>query len=229
MTQGKSKKPGRQTPRRLELGKAARIGSILDEHFPWPIRSLEAPLNSTNAFTLLIAVVLSAQCTDKRVNQVTPKLFNLASTPAQMVALGQGAIEEAIKTCGLARNKARAIWQLSQMLLDRFGGQVPNTFELLELLPGVGHKTASVVMWQCFGLPAFPVDTHIFRCARRWGLSNSANVVGVERDLKACFPQKSWGSRHLQIILFARKYCPARSHEVGMCPVCSWACQSSRA
>lgn len=200
------------------LARAARIGGILDRHFPVPA----VPLRAADAYTLLIAVLLSAQCTDKRVNQVTPRLFTLANTPAQMVALGPEAIEEAIRTCGLARNKARSIWRLSQMLLERFHGQVPNQFELLEQLPGIGHKTASVVMWQCFGLPAFPIDTHIFRCARRWGLSHSPNVVGVERDLKALFPQESWGDRHLQIILFARQYCPARGHASTSCPICSW-------
>lgn len=198
--------------------RAEKIGTILDEHFSMPL----APLQASDPFTFLIAVILSAQCTDKRVNLVTPALFALASTPEEMVALGETAICAAIATCGLANSKARAIWRMAGLLLERFDGRVPNTLKELEQLPGVGHKTASVVLWHCFHVPAFPVDTHIFRCAKRWRLSRGSNVVEVELDLKRCFPREQWGKVHLQIILFARSYCPARGHLCERCPICSW-------
>ncbi len=197
--------------------RAATISAILDEHFPVP----DAELQASDAFTFLIAVMLSAQCTDKRVNLVTPKLFALANTPKGMIELGVAKIQIAIATCGLSRNKARFIYGMSQMLLERFNGSVPSTLKELEQLPGVGHKTASVVVWKCFATPAFPIDTHIFRCARRWGLSRGDDVVIVERDLKTRFNRKSWGKVHLQIILFARRFCPARGHNADLCPICS--------
>lgn len=197
--------------------RALAIGAILDQHFPVP----DAELQAEDAYTFLIAVILSAQCTDKRVNLVTPALFALAKTPTDMVALGVEKIQIAIASCGLARNKARFIWAMSQMVLDRFCGKVPSTLQELEQLPGVGHKTASVVIWKCFATPAFPVDTHIFRCARRWGLSEGKNVVSVELDLKHCFARSLWGKVHLQIILFARRFCQARGHREDLCPICS--------
>lgn len=197
------------------------IGQILDHYFPHP----EIPLHHKDPFTLLISVLLSAQCTDARVNQVTPHLFVKASTPEQMAVLSEEEIFECIRSCGLARNKAKAIKALSRILLERYGGIVPDSLEELESLPGVGHKTASVVMVQAFHKPAFPVDTHIMRCAVRWGLSDSSQVKEVERALKEAFPKKDWGKRHLQIILFARTYCQARRHDVHTCPIC---CLSSR-
>ncbi len=194
-----------------------KITLILDQFFPNP----QIPLLHKDPYTLLIAVLLSAQCTDARVNQITPQLFSLADTPEKMVLLDTKEIEEIIRPCGLAPKKSKAIWQLSQDLILKHGGKVPNTFEALEDLPGVGHKTASVVMIQAFHLPAFPVDTHIHRCAERWGLSSGKTVEQTEKDLKRIFPQKKWGKIHLQIILFARKYCPARGHNKKNCPICS--------
>lgn len=202
---------------RRQNERADQISAILDEHFPVP----DAELQADDAFTFLIAVMLSAQCTDKRVNLVTPELFSLARTPQKMLDLGFDAIQCAIASCGLSRNKAKFILGMSQMLLDRFGGQVPATLKELEKLPGVGHKTASVVVWKCFSTPAFPIDTHIFRSAKRWGLSEGENVVAVERDLKLCFPRHFWGKVHLQIILFSRRFCPARGHCEHLCPICS--------
>ena len=196
--------------------RAKRIAEILDETIPNP----EIPLKHESPFTLLIAVLLSAQCTDKRVNEVTPKLFALASTPQKMAKLNASSIEEIIRPCGLAPTKSRAIAKLSQDLLDDYQGRVPNTLEELEKLPGVGHKTASVVLVQAFHKPAFPVDTHIHRCAKRWKLSSAKTVVQTEKDLKKLFPEKSWGRRHLQIILFARAFCPARGHIKETCPIC---------
>lgn len=192
------------------------IGQILDETFPHP----EIPLQHKDPYTLLIAVLLSAQCTDARVNLTTPKLFAKASTPKQMIRLNPKEIEEIIRPCGLAPTKAKAIWKLSHDLLEHHRGKVPRTFEDLEKLPGVGHKTASVVMAHAFHEPAFPVDTHIHRCAERWHLSNGKNVVQTEKDLKRLFPKKEWIKRHLQIIYFARKYCPARGHKQEKCPIC---------
>jgi endonuclease III len=199
--------------------KAARIGEILDEKFPLPA----VPLEHEDPYTLLVAVLLSAQCTDERVNRTTPKLFARAATPAAMTKLSVAEIRSIILPCGLSPQKSKAIHGLSRLLVDEHGGQVPKSFEELESLPGVGHKTASVVMSHAFGVPAFPVDTHIHRLAERWGLSSGRNVVETERDLKALFPESEWTKRHLQIIYFGRSYCPARSHDFAKCPICSWA------
>jgi len=196
--------------------KAARIQTILDKLFPDP----PIPLQHRGPFTLLVAVLLSAQCTDARVNLVTPELFKKGGTPKKMAALPVEEIEEIIRTCGLAPTKARAISALSKILLEKHGGKVPATFEELEALPGVGHKTASVVMAQAFSKPAFPVDTHIHRSAKRWGLSSGKSVEQTEKDLKKLFPKESWIKLHLQIIYFARKYCPAKKHDSAACPVC---------
>jgi endonuclease III len=178
------------------------------------------PLDHTDAYTLLIAVLLSAQCTDVRVNQVTPALFALADNPTDMVKQEVETIREIIKPCGLSPQKSKAIHRLSEMILESHDGQVPNSFEELEKLPGVGHKTASVVMSQAFGVPAFPVDTHIHRLAMRWGLSEGKNVVQVEKDLKLLFPESSWNDLHLQIIFYGREYCPARAHGAATCKIC---------
>jgi endonuclease-3 len=199
--------------------KAKRIGEILDQKFPMP----DIPLAHEDPYTLLIAVVLSAQCTDERVNQVTPKLFARARDPKAMTRLSVPEIRAIILPCGLSPAKSKNIHALSQQLVDKHGGRVPESFEQLEALPGVGHKTASVVMAHAFGVPAFPVDTHIHRLAERWGLSSGRNVVETERDLKALFPESEWIKRHLQIIYFGRSYCPARAHDFAACPICSWA------
>ncbi len=198
--------------------KARRIRAILDELYP----EVQAPLAHADPYSLLVAVLLSAQCTDARVNLITPALFARAPDPEAMVALGQPAIEEIIRSCGLAPTKSRNIHRLSQRLLAEHDGRVPADLKALEALPGVGHKTASVVLSQAFGLPAFPVDTHIFRCARRWGLSRGKDVAQVETDLKALYPKRSWGKLHLQIIFFGREHCPARGHDADSCPICSW-------
>ena len=199
--------------------RAERIGVILDRIYPQP----PIPLLHEDPFTLLIAVLLSAQTTDAQVNKVTPALFAKASTPATMAALPEQEIHALIRTCGLAPGKARNIKRLSQSLLVEHGGEVPADMDALEGLPGVGHKTASVVMVQAFGVPAFPVDTHIHRLAARWRLSRANNVEQTERDLKKLFPAREWGKRHLQMIYFGREYCPARLHERKECPICSWA------
>ncbi|MBK8470815.1 MAG: endonuclease III [Sphingobacteriales bacterium] len=179
------------------------------------------PLQHHSPYTLLVAVVLSAQCTDARVNTVTPQLFALADTPEKMGQLSVEQIRQIIYPCGLSPRKSQAIAQLSDILSKQYGGQVPQNFEDLEALPGVGHKTASVVMSQAFGVPAFPVDTHIHRLAQRWQLSNGKNVVQTERDLKALFPEPIWNKLHLQMIFFGREYCPARGHYPEKCPICS--------
>jgi endonuclease-3 len=204
--------------------KADRIGRILDDCYP----KLTVPLQHADPYTLLIAVLLSAQCTDARVNLVTPELFARASTPEAMTKLSEKTIHHIIRSCGLAPSKAKAIAELSQVLVSQYDGQVPRTFEELESLRGVGHKTASVVMVQGFGIPAFPVDTHIYRLAGRWGLSRASNVVETERDLKKLFVPESWGKVHLQFIYFGREYCPARSHDLTHCPICSWAASKAR-
>lgn len=173
-----------------------------------------------DAYTLLVAVLLSAQCTDKRVNLVTPALFALASTPEEMARQDVAAVREIVRPCGLSERKASAIVNLSRILVEKYRGKVPCDFAALESLPGVGHKTASVVMVQAFGVPAFPVDTHIFRLSRLWGLSTGKTVEAVERDLKSLFPEKSWGDLHLRIVLYGREYCPARGCG-GHCPICS--------
>lgn len=199
--------------------KAARIGAILDRLHPEP----PIPLRHADPYTLLVSVVLSAQCTDARVNQVTPGLFALASTPAAMARLPTARILAAIRSCGLAPRKARAIRELSRLLVERHGGGVPASYAELEALPGVGHKTAGVVRAQAFGLPAFPVDTHVHRLAARWGLSSGRSVAQTERDLMRVFPEAEWARRHLQMIHFGRAHCPARGHDPAECPICSWA------
>lgn len=196
-----------------------RIQHILDATIGTP----EVPLDHTDSYTLLIAVLLSAQCTDVRVNQVTPQLFAQARTPSEMVRLSVDDIRAIIRPCGLSPQKAAAIAGLSRILLDEHAGQVPNDLEALERLPGVGHKTAQVVLAQAFGVPTFPVDTHIHRLATRWQLTSGASVTQTERDLKALFPVAHWNKLHLQIIWFGRKFCPARGHDPAKCPICSWA------
>lgn len=199
--------------------KCKRIQQILDDLYPAP----PVPLDHSDAFTLLIAVLLSAQCTDVRVNTVTPALFELARTPQQMALQAEEAIYAIIRPCGLAPQKAKAIKGLSELLLLRHGGEVPDDLQALEALPGVGHKTAQVVVSQAFGQPAFPVDTHIHRLATRWGLTNGKSVEQTERDCKRLFPQGQWNKLHLQIIFFGRGHCPARGHDPANCPICSWA------
>jgi endonuclease-3 len=198
--------------------KALRVGRILDELYP----EVPIPLDHRDPYTLLVAVMLSAQTTDVKVNQVTPALFARAATPQAMAALEVEEILGMIRSLGLAPQKARNLRELSRILVEEHQGQVPASFEALESLPGVGHKTASVVMAQAFGIPAFPVDTHIHRLAARWGLSSGRNVQTTERDLKALFPEDEWIRRHLQMIWFGRQHCPARGHEPATCPVCSW-------
>ena len=206
------------------LEKAEKIHAILDELYEDP----PIPLDHKDPYTLLVSVLLSAQTTDKRVNLVTPELFRRAPTPRKMVKLTVEEILAIIRTCGLAPGKARNIHALSRILLDEHGGRVPADMEKLETLPGVGHKTASVVMIQAFEQPAFPVDTHIHRLAARWGLSNGKNVEKTERDLKAVFPRESWAKLHLQIIYFGREHCPALFHDLSECPICSWAATKKR-
>jgi endonuclease-3 len=199
--------------------RAARLaGRILNREFPDP----GIPLDHRDAFTLLVSVVLSAQCTDERVNQVTPVLFSrLGDDPESLAKATVEEIREIIRPCGLSPAKSKAIQGLSRIIVREHGGKVPRTFPELEALPGVGHKTASVVMSQAFGVPALAVDTHIHRCARRWGLSDGSTVERTESDLKALFPRARWSLLHLQIIHFARKFCPARGHHPEECPICS--------
>lgn len=204
--------------------KAARIQQILADLYP----ETPIPLEHADAFTLLVAVVLSAQCTDARVNLVTPALFARARTPAALAALRESEILSLIRSCGLAPSKAKNLKALAQQLVERHGGEVPADFAALEALPGVGHKTASVVMSQAFGVPAFPVDTHIHRLAARWGLSDGSTVERTERDLKRAFPEAAWNKLHLQIIYFGRQHCPARGHDPAACPICSWAAPKRR-
>lgn len=192
------------------------ISDTLDELFPDP----PIPLDYTSPFTLLVAVVLSAQCTDIRVNQVTKVLFKKADTPKKMVKLGVDKIAEIIKPCGFFNTKSKNIYNLSKTLVEKYGGEVPRTFEELEALPGVGHKTASVMMIHAFKTPAFPVDTHIHRLAKRWGLSDGSSVEQTEVDLKKIFPKEEWEKRHLQIIYFGRTYCKAMGHKPENCPIC---------
>lgn len=204
--------------------KAKRILAILAERYPAP----PIPLHHDDPFTLLVAVVLSAQTTDERVNQVTPALFARARTPEAMAKLPVSEILHAIRSCGLAPAKAKNIRALSEILVREHGGKVPADLEALEALPGVGHKTASVVLAQAFGQPAFPVDTHIHRLAARWGLSNGSTVERTERDLKALFPESSWSWLHLAIILFGREVCKARGHDLSTCPICRFAASKKR-
>ncbi len=204
--------------------KAVRIAQVLDAHFPAPA----IPLQHDDPFTLLVAVLLSAQCTDVRVNQVTPGLFAKARTPQAMATLPVPVIRELIRPCGLSPQKAKAIAGLSRILLDEHGGEVPHEADALERLPGVGHKTASVVLAQAFGVATFPVDTHIHRCAARWGLSTGRNVAQTERDLMRTFPREQWNKLHLQIIWFGRTFCPALRHVPAACPICAWAMRKAR-
>lgn len=204
--------------------KADRIGEILDDLYPDPA----VPLDHVNPYTLLVATALSAQTTDKKVNQVTPALFAIADTPDKMAALDPDRILAIIREVGLAPTKAKNLWNAANQIVDA-GGEVIPEFEFLESLAGVGHKTASVVMAQAFGVPAFPVDTHIHRLAARWGLSNGTTVERTERDLKAVFPRERWNDRHLQIIYFGREYCPAQRHDFASCPICSFAATKKRA
>ncbi|NOT38604.1 MAG: endonuclease III [Saprospiraceae bacterium] len=197
--------------------KALKIRDLLDHYIP----ETPIPLHHKDAYTLLIAVLLSAQCTDERVNKTTPMLFAKAGNPYDMIKLSIEDIENIIRPCGLAPAKSKAIHGLSKILIDKYKGSVPDKIELLEELPGVGHKTASVIMCQVFDVPAFPVDTHIHRLAHRWKLSNGKSVTQTEKDLKKLFPESSWNKLHLQMIYFGRKYCPARGHDSANCPICS--------
>ena len=208
-----------------ELAKrAARIHQILDELYP----ETRSPLDHSTPFQLLVATILSAQCTDARVNTVTPALFAAAPDALSMARLAPKQLLNFIKTLGLANGKAKNLVAMSKDLVATHGGDVPQDFATLEELAGVGHKTAGVVMAQAFGVPAFPVDTHIHRLAHRWGLSRARNVVEVERDLKALFPEDRWNSLHLQIIYFGRAQCPARAHDPEACPICSWAMSGAK-
>ncbi|MFZ1676519.1 MAG: endonuclease III [Saprospiraceae bacterium] len=197
--------------------KADAIARMLDEFYP----EVPSPLEHEDPYTLLVAVILSARCTDVRVNQITPILFKKADDPKSMVKMKVKEIQEIIRPCGLSPAKAKNIHRMSEILLEQYSGKVPKSFEELEALPGVGHKTASVVMSQAFGVPAFPVDTHIHRLAQRWGLSDGRSVVQTERDLKELFPENTWNKLHLQIIYYGREYCPARGHVKEDCPICS--------
>ena len=204
--------------------KAERIVEMLEELYP----ETPVPLDHTNHFELLVAVLMSAQTTDLKVKQVTPALFAKANTPQTMAELPVETILQGIRQVGLAPTKARNIKRLSELLVERHDGIIPDSFEALEALPGVGHKTAGVVLAQAFGIPAFPVDTHIHRLGARWGLSNGTTVERTERDLKAVFPKELWNKLHLQIIFFGREYCPARRHDLTQCPICSWTATKKR-
>ncbi len=202
-----------------DMNKSTRVRFIMDQLealYPSP----PIPLDHRDPYTLLIAVLLSAQCTDARVNQVTPSLWQLADSPATMVHLPVETIQAIIRPCGLSPQKARAIHRLSEILLEKHAGQVPQSFAELEALPGVGHKTASVVMAQAFDIPAFPVDTHIHRLAQRWGLTSGRNVIQTEKDLKRLFPQDRWNDLHLQFIYYGREFCSARGCNGMICDIC---------
>jgi len=202
--------------------KATIIGKTLDELYP----KTPIPLDHDSSYTLLVAVMLSAQTTDKKVNEVTPKLFSIANTPEKMAELSTDTIQEIIKEIGLAPTKAKNLHKMALQLIE--GGGVKQDWDYLESLAGVGHKTASVVMSQWYGVPAFPVDTHIHRLAYRWGLSNGKNVEKTELDLKKIWPEDQWNRRHLQIIFFGREHCPARNHNLKDCLICSWAASKKR-
>lgn len=204
--------------------KAERIVEMLEELYP----ETPVPLDHTNHFELLVAVLMSAQTTDLKVNEVTPALFAKANTPQTMAELPVETILQDIRQVGLAPTKAKNIKRLSELLVEHHDGIIPDSFEALEALPGVGHKTAGVVLAQAFGIPAFPIDTHIHRLGARWGLSNGTTVERTERDLKAIFPKELWNKLHLQIIFFGREYCPARRHDLTQCPICSWAATKKR-
>ena len=195
---------------------AVDIANILERLYP----ETPIPLKHKDSYTLLIAVLLSAQCTDERVNKITPILFAKADNPFDMVKLSVEEIKSIIRPCGLSPRKSKAIHELSKIIIEKHQGIVPKSFEYLEELPGVGHKTASVVMAQAFGIPAFPIDTHIHRLAYRWKLTNGKNVDQTEKDLKRLYPKELWNKLHLQIIFFGREYCPARSHKPETCPIC---------
>lgn len=196
--------------------RARHVQQRLGELYPRP----PIPLEHVDPFTLVVAVLLSAQCTDARVNKVTPALFGLAANPREMAGLSVEAVDAIVRPCGLSPRKAKAIVGLSKILVDEHGGEVPADMEALERLPGVGHKTASVVMAQAFGVPAFPVDTHIHRLAQRWALTDGRSVVQTERDLKRLFPREAWNRLHLQIIYYGREYCSARGCDGTVCPLC---------
>lgn len=196
--------------------RAAHVASRLEELYP----ETPIPLDHKDPYTLLVAVLLSAQCTDERVNKITPGLFEVAETPEAMAEVPVDTIREIIKPCGLSPRKSVAISELSKILVEQYGGKVPADIEALEALPGVGHKTASVVMSQAFGVPTFPVDTHIHRLAQRWKLTNGKNVVQTEKDLKRAFPKDSWNKLHLQIIFYGREYCSARGCDGTVCELC---------
>lgn len=200
----------------LKAQRVEHIYKTLESLYP----ETPVPLDHTNSFTLLVAVLLSAQCTDERVNQVTPALFALADNPLAMSKVEVERIQEIIRPCGLSPKKSKAISQLSHILLRKHEGEVPQDFDALEDLPGVGHKTASVVMAQAFGVPAFPVDTHIHRLAQRWKLSSGKNVVQTEKDLKRLFPMEAWNQLHLRFIFYGREYCSARGCDGTVCPMC---------
>ena len=202
--------------------KAAKIGIILNELYP----TTPVPLNHNSAYTLTVAVMLSAQTTDKKVNQVTPALFKKANTPKKMARLDIGVIQSIIKEIGLAPTKAKNLKKMAEQILNN--GGMEDDWGFLESLAGVGHKTASVVMSQWYGHPAFPVDTHIHRLASRWGLSNGKSVEQTEKDLKKIFPKESWNKLHLQIIFFGREFCPARNHDLSTCRICCWAATKKR-
>jgi endonuclease-3 len=201
---------------RTKAEKVKDILTILDRYYP----TVEVPLQHKDAYTLLIAVLLSAQCTDERVNKITPLLFKRADNPFDMIKLSIEEIRDIIKPCGLSPMKSKGIYGLSKILVEQYNGEVPDTFEALEALPAVGHKTASVVLTQWFGIPAFPVDTHIHRLAYRWALTTGKNVEQTEHDLKRLIPEEKWNKVHLQIIYFGRAYCPARGHIWQDCPIC---------
>ena len=204
------------------IEKAKRIGKILDDLYP----KTPIPLEHSSAYTLIVAVMLSAQTTDKKVNEVTPKLFKLADTPEKMITLNVNTIQKTIQQIGLAPTKAKNLKKMAEQLVN--GGGMRGEWDYLENLAGVGHKTASVVMSQWYGHPAFPVDTHIHRLAARWGLSKGKSVELTERDLKKVWPKKEWNKLHLQIIFFGREHCPARNHDLSTCQICSWAASNKR-
>ena len=201
---------------KTKKARAEWIGERLDELYP----AVDVPLKHQDAYTLLVAVILSAQCTDKRVNEVTPDLFSKADTPEKMIRLGAEKIRRLIETCGLAGTKSKSIYEMSKQLIAEHGGKVPDSFPALEKLPGVGHKTASVLMAQAFGIPAFPVDTHIHRLAQRWKLTDGRNVRQTEADLKKLFPPERWNKLHIQMILYGREHCSARGCDGTRCEIC---------
>lgn len=206
-------------PRMKKAEKVAQILDILEELYP----ETPVPLDHHDPFTLLVAVLLSAQTTDKKVNEVTPALFAAAPTPAALAAMEVAQVKQLIRQIGFANTKAKHLVTLGRLLEERHQGAVPQSFAELEALPGVGHKTASVVMAQAFGVPSFPVDTHIHRLAWRWGLSDGSKVEQTEKDCKRLFPRERWNKLHLQIIFFGREHCPARGHDPSVCPICSFA------